>query len=335
MTELSSPLLIARNLTRNFGRGGPLLGSRRVVKAVNDVSFHLGRGETLGLVGESGSGKSTTGRLALGLLRPSAGEVRFDGADILSLAGAAWRRSRRDMQMIFQDPGGALDERMTIGEQIAEVLAVHDLAPRTERQERTQTMLARVGLGVAGLDRRFPHELSGGQRQRAVIARALAMRPKLVVCDEPVSALDVSVQAQVVNLLIELQQEHCLSYLFISHDLRVVAHVSHRIAVMYLGRIVELADRQELLGTPLHPYTEALIASVPIVAHRASAMNRRPGVAGELPDPVNPPSGCAYRIRCPLAREICTQLVPVLVEAAPGHQVACHFVGPSGTRHIA
>ncbi len=335
MTELSSPLLIARNLTRNFGRGGPLLGSRRVVKAVNDVSFHLGRGETLGLVGESGSGKSTTGRLALGLLRPSAGEVRFDGADILSLAGAAWRRSRRDMQMIFQDPGGALDERMTIGEQIAEVLAVHDLAPRTERQERTQTMLARVGLGVAGLDRRFPHELSGGQRQRAVIARALAMRPKLVVCDEPVSALDVSVQAQVVNLLIELQQEHCLSYLFISHDLRVVAHVSHRIAVMYLGRIVELADRQELLGTPLHPYTEALIASVPIVAHRASAMNRRPGVAGELPDPVNPPSGCAYRIRCPLAREICIQLVPVLVEAAPGHQVACHFVGPSGTRHIA
>ncbi len=335
MTELSSPLLIARNLIRNFGRGGPLLGSRRVVKAVNDVSFHLGRGETLGLVGESGSGKSTTGRLALGLLRPSAGEVRFDGADILSLAGAAWRRSRRDMQMIFQDPAGALDERMTIGEQIAEVLAVHDLAPRTERQERTQTMLARVGLGVAGLDRRFPHELSGGQRQRAVIARALAMRPKLVVCDEPVSALDVSVQAQVVNLLIELQQEHCLSYLFISHDLRVVAHVSHRIAVMYLGRIVELADRQELLGTPLHPYTEALIASVPTVAHRASAMNRRPGVAGELPDPVNPPSGCAYRIRCPLAREICTQLVPVLVEAAPGHQVACHFVGPSGTRHIA
>jgi len=335
MTELSSPLLIARNLIRNFGSGGPLLGSRRVVKAVNDVSFHLGRGETLGLVGESGSGKSTTGRLALGLLRPSAGEVCFDGADILSLAGAAWRRSRRDMQMIFQDPAGALDERMTIGEQIAEVLAVHDLAPRTERQERTQTMLARVGLGVAGLDRRFPHELSGGQRQRAVIARALAMRPKLVVCDEPVSALDVSVQAQVVNLLIELQQEHGLSYLFISHDLRVVAHVSHRIAVMYLGRIVELADRQELLGTPLHPYTEALIASVPTVVHRVSAKYRRPAAAGELPDPVNPPSGCAYRIRCPLAREICTQVVPVLVAAAPGHQVACHFVGPSGTRHIA
>ncbi|GLS34934.1 peptide ABC transporter ATP-binding protein [Mesorhizobium tianshanense] len=323
------PLLTATKLSRSFFFNRGLFNSKqRIVKAVDDVTFALGRSETLALVGESGSGKSTTGRLALGMMKPTSGVVRYESQDLSKLHGTAWRRSRRNMQMIFQDSSSALDPRMTVGAQIEEVISVHGLADKKHSsRDLMMDALDRVGLG--GADLRYPRELSGGQRQRIAIARALAMQAKLIVCDEPVSALDVSVQAQIVNLLVEMQEKFGLSYLFISHDLRVVRHISHRVAVMYLGRIVEMARTFEIFENPLHPYTRALLAAVPAIDSRNRHSSRTPLIEGELPDPASPPSGCRFQTRCPLVHDICRQVEPALADAGGDHTVACHMTGLS------
>ena len=331
---MTRPLVVIKGITRDFKTGGLFSSSRRVVRAVDSVSFSIHRGETLGIVGESGSGKSTTGRLALGLIAPTSGSVIFDDAPMLAFKGPGWRRLRLSAQMIFQHASDALDARMTVGAQIAEVLRVHRLCPQGEITINVLRLLDRVGLGAAGIEHRYPHALSGGQKQRVVIARALAMRPQFIVCDEPVSALDVSVQAQVINLLVELQEEFGLSYLFISHDLRAVGHISRRIAVMYLGRIVEIAGRDSLLHNPRHPYTAGLIASVPTIEKRMS-ISLTPGlVAGEMPDPADPLQGCRYHSRCQQVMEICRQFDPPLIETAPGHCVACHAAHAPSPRAI-
>ncbi len=304
-----------------LGRGSAQL------RAVDDVSLRIAAGETLGLVGESGCGKSTLGRLLIRLIEPSAGAILFEGEDIAKLDARTLRHKRRAMQIIFQDPYGALNPRMTVEEIIMEPLLIHGGKADAATTRKVAEMLNLVGLAARFRDR-FPHEFSGGQRQRVGIARALVLRPKLVVCDEPVSALDVSVQAQIVNLLQDLQSELGLTYLFIAHDLGVVKHISSRVAVMYLGKIVEIAEKRELYVKPLHPYTQALIAAVPIAhpANRAAARAQRTRLSGDVPSALNPPAGCRFHTRCPLVMPICRVEAPPTTEPLPGHQVACHLV---------
>lgn len=317
------PLVSVRHLTKHFPiRTGLLQRVTGAVKAVDDVSFDVAAGETLALVGESGCGKTTTGRTLLRLIEPTSGSVHFDGTDLLALRGEALRRMRRHLQIVFQDPYGSLNPRMTIGAAIREGLIVHQLAEGAEADRRVARLLDEVGLRPE-YAARYPHEFSGGQRQRIGIARALAVEPRFIVCDEPVSALDVSVQAQVVNLLQDLQRDRGLAYLFIAHDLAVVAHMADRVAVMYLGRIVELAPRRELFGTPRMPYTKALLSAVPVP--EPGAERQRILLPGDPPSPANPPRGCVFHPRCPhpLKDAACTQFVPPLEEKSPGHFVAC------------
>jgi oligopeptide transport system ATP-binding protein len=294
------------------------------VHAVDGVSFEIKRGETLGLVGESGCGKSTTGRTILQLYKPTAGSVYFDGVDLVSLKGEELRHMRRKMQMIFQDPYASLNPRMTVADIVGEPLMVHNVATAKEIRERVDNLLNLVKMEPSFANR-YPHEFSGGQRQRIGVARALALQPSFIICDEPISALDVSIQAQVVNLLEELQEQFNLTYLFIAHDLSMVRHISNRVAVMYLGIIAELADRDEIYLHPLHPYTQALLSAVPIPDPVADAKRQRVILEGDVPSPVNPPSGCRFRTRCPIADKICAEERPEFRELKPGHFVACHF----------
>lgn len=318
---LAPPLLEVRDLCMHFPvRAGLLRRSVRRLRAVEQVDFTVRRGETFGIAGESGSGKTTLARLLLRLLEPTRGTIRFDGEDLLALTPTELRRKRRHMQLIFQDPFGSLNPRMRVGALVGEGLEVHELARRSERRERVMRHLARVGISADAYDR-YPHEFSGGQRQRIGIARALAMEPRLVVADEPVSALDVSVQAQIVNLLQDLQEDLGLTYIFIAHDLRVVEHISHRVAIMYLGRIVELADREMLYQNPRHPYTRALLSAVPTV--QPTSRGRRVVLQGEAPSPIDPPAGCAFHPRCAYAEERCRRQQPPL-SGHQGHRVACH-----------
>jgi len=294
------------------------------VHAVDGVSFEIKRGETLGLVGESGCGKSTTGRTILQLYKPTSGSVHFDGVDLVGLKGEEMRHMRRKMQMIFQDPYASLNPRMSVGDIVGEPLMVHNVATAKEIRERVDHLLRLVKMEPS-FATRYPHEFSGGQRQRIGVARALALQPSFIICDEPISALDVSIQAQVVNLLEELQEQFNLTYLFIAHDLSMVRHISNRVAVMYLGIIAELADRDEIYLHPLHPYTQALLSAVPIPDPVADAKRQRVILEGDVPSPVNPPSGCRFRTRCPIADKICSEERPEFRELRPGHFVACHF----------
>jgi oligopeptide transport system ATP-binding protein len=327
-------LLNVDNLVKHF----PVLRGvfqRQVgaVHAVDGVSFFIYKGETFGLVGESGCGKSTTGRTILQLYRPTAGHVNFDGVDLVKLKGEDLRRTRRRMQMIFQDPYASLNPRMTIHEIISEPLQVHGIANRKEADERVKELLNIVRLSP-DFAPRYPHEFSGGQRQRVGVARALALNPDFIVCDEPISALDVSIQAQVINLLEELQEQFGLTYLFIAHDLSMVRHISSRVAVMYLGILVEMGAVDELYAHPLHPYTQALLSAVPVPDPVVEEKRHRIILEGDVPSPVNPPSGCRFRTRCPLAAEICTQQKPEFREIMPEHWVACHMVEAGKELHI-
>jgi len=323
---VSEALLEVRDLVKHFPVGGGLLGGHAgMVRAIDGVSFSIRRGETLGLVGESGCGKTTTGRCILQLERPTSGEIIFEGTEVTSLSKHELRSMRRRMQVIFQDPYSSLNPRMTIGQILAEPIKVHRLVPeKAARAERVSKLLAQVGL-LPQHAQRYPHQLSGGQRQRVGIARALAMEPSLIVCDEPVSALDVSIQAQIINLLEELQSRLGLTYLFIAHDLSVVRHISDRIVVMYLGKVVEVADRKALYETPVHPYTRALLSAVPIPDPKLEARRERTVLRGEVPSSLNPPSGCVFHPRCPIAEARCSAEIPRLREISPGHWGACHL----------
>jgi oligopeptide/dipeptide ABC transporter ATP-binding protein len=320
-----TPLVEAAGLTKHFPiRAGGLLHRHTIpLRAVDDVALRIEPGETLGLVGESGCGKSTLGRLLIRLLAPTAGNVIFDGDDITRLRPAELREKRRSMQIIFQDPYGALNPRMSVEDIIMEPLLIHGARAGAETRRTVGAMLERVGLPARVRDR-FPHEFSGGQRQRIGIARALVLRPRFVVCDEPVSALDVSVQAQIVNLLQDLQGELGLTYLFIAHDLGVVKHISTRVAVMYLGKIVEFADKHTLYANPLHPYTQALIAAVPAAHPARRSRGRRERLTDDVPSALHPPSGCRFHTRCPWATEVCREEEPPLAEYPGGHVAACH-----------
>ncbi len=323
--QAGEALLQVRNLKMHFPITRGIIFQRRVgsIKAVDGISFDLRRGETLGLVGESGCGKSTTGRAILRLYEPTSGEVIFEGQDLTKMKPSDLRRMRRKMQMIFQDPYASLNPRMTVGSIIGEPLEVHNIGNnRKERQERVQELLRIVGLNPYFINR-YPHEFSGGQRQRIGIARALAVNPSFIVCDEPISALDVSIQAQIINLLEDLQQELGLTYLFIAHDLSVVRHISDRIAVMYLGKIVELADRDELYENPLHPYTKALLSAVPIPDPKVERKRQRIILEGDVPSPANPPKGCNFCTRCPQVMDICREYEPSFTDLGDGHFVAC------------
>ncbi|MHB1159306.1 MAG: ABC transporter ATP-binding protein [Chloroflexota bacterium] len=319
-------LLEVANLKMYFPITQGILLQRKVgdVRAVDDISFFIRRGETLGLVGESGCGKSTTGRSILQLYRPTGGSVRFGETELTQLKGEELRKMRRRMQMIFQDPYASLNPRMTVGDIIGEPLDIHHLARGKARQERVQELLRLVGLNPYFANR-YPHEFSGGQRQRIGVARALAVEPEFIVCDEPVSALDVSIQAQIINLLEELQGEFGLTYLFIAHDLSVVRHISDRIAVMYVGKMVELADRNALYQRPLHPYTKALLSAVPVPDPVVESRRQRVILTGDVPSPVKPPSGCRFHPRCRYARDECSQSEPEFREVESDHWVACHF----------
>ncbi|HUN50045.1 MAG TPA: dipeptide ABC transporter ATP-binding protein [Candidatus Sulfotelmatobacter sp.] len=318
-----TPVLEVSGLRKHYPvRRGLLRRAVGKVFAVDGVSFAIAAGETLGLVGESGCGKSTVARVVLRLVEPTNGAIRLNGRDITRLGKAALRPHRRAMQIIFQDPFASLNPRMTAGDIVGEPLSIHGIARGRQKTERVAELFRQVGLRPQQM-RSYPHEFSGGQRQRICIARALALNPQVIVADEPVSALDVSIQAQVVNLMMDLQREQRLSYLFIAHDLAVVEHISHRIAVMYLGKIVEHAGKAALFGGPLHPYTEALLAAVPIPD--PSLKRRRRILQGDVPSPINPPSGCAFHTRCPYAEARCKVEVPELREVRPGHQVACHL----------
>ncbi len=328
MTEGKTEAILAvRGLSVHFPIrvSGVLRGRYRDIKAVDGVDFDLRMGETLGIVGESGCGKSTLARAVLQLLRPTAGSVTWMNQDITALAPGEMREFRQDMQIVFQDPLASLDPRMTVGESVAEPLkAFHPRMAKKEVTEQVREMLRRVDL-LPQMINRYPHEFSGGQCQRIGIARAMILNPRLIVCDEPVSALDVSIQAQIVNLLMRLQAEFQLSLLFISHDLSVVRHISHRIMVLYMGRVMEIADRDTIYGAPSHPYTKALIASVPLPDPDRERDKKRTALTGDLPSPLDPPSGCVFRTRCPLADARCASETPVLRDMGPGHQVACHY----------
>jgi oligopeptide transport system ATP-binding protein len=322
---MSKPLLEVKNLTKFFTvKNATLGGEKQLLKAVDNVSFTIERGKTLGLVGESGCGKTTVGRTIIRLYEPTAGEALLDGQNIYKLKGAGLQEARKKMQMIFQDPYASLNPRMTVGDIIAEPLDIHGLFKGKAGTARVHDLLRQVGLlpEHAG---RFPHEFSGGQRQRIGIARALAVEPKFIICDEPISALDVSIQAQVVNMLEDLQEQMGLTYLFIAHDLAMVRHISDKIAVMYLGRLVELADADELYKNPLHPYTKALLSAVPIPDPRIEIKKQRIILEGEVPSPVNPPEGCRFKTRCSYVKSECHQKQPELKDVGAGHEVSCYL----------
>ncbi len=324
MTSLDTkPLLRVEALRKDFLVGGGLFAQPRTIRDVNDLYFSIDAGRTLGLVGESGCGKTTVGRLVLNLVEPTSGLVEFDGIDLRQLSTGHMRAMRRDLQIIFQDPLGALNPRMSVGELIMEPLVIHGVGTGAERQKRLVELLSLVGLASyhAG---RFPHEFSGGQRQRICIARALALNPRFIVCDEAASALDVSIQAQILNLLQDLKAELGLTYLFISHDLGVIRHISDEVMVMYLGRVMERGSKQQVFQSPAHPYTRALLASAP---SRKRGKTRFNALKGELPNPASPPAGCHFNTRCPMAQDICRTTPPPLVPLQAGHEAACHFAG--------
>lgn len=320
---MNSPLIEARNLSKSFAIGGGFLAKKKVVRAVEDVSIQIQRGETFGLVGESGCGKSTIGRTLLRLYEPTSGQIFFEGSDITK---ANMRPYRKKMQIVFQDPYASLDPRMTVGDIVGEPLDIyHAYESKAERREKILELLNLVGLNSEHMNR-YPHEFSGGQRQRVSIARSMALRPDFMVCDEPISALDVSIQAQVINMLMELQQKLNMTYLFIAHDLNVVRHISKRVGVMYLGSLVEVCDANELYKNPLHPYTQALLSAIPIPDPNVSRSRHRVVLEGEVPSPMNPPNGCKFHTRCPYARDVCREARPETIEVGQGHTCACHKV---------
>jgi peptide/nickel transport system ATP-binding protein len=322
----AKPLLRIENLVKHFPVRLGAFGERQaVVHALDGISFDIETGETLSVVGESGCGKSTTGFAILNLHRPTSGKVVYAGVEISGLDEKAMRPFRKDLQIVFQDPYSTLNPRMTVGETLAEPMLFHKLADKRSVKARTSQLLADVGLPTRFADR-YPHELSGGQRQRVAIARALACEPRFIVCDEAISALDVSIQAQIINLLLDLQAKYGLTYLFIAHDLAVVRHISSRVVVMYLGRAAELAPRDELFETPLHPYTKALLSAVPEADPAVERARQRQVLTGDVPSPMAPPSGCRFHTRCPIAQSICADRVPEWREVRPGHHVACHLV---------